>query len=298
MKHLPSLKQLEYLVSLADTQHFGKASERCFIVPSTLSAGIRELENVMGVTLAERTKRHVIITPIGKEIASRARLLLRDAEDLMSLARSNQKPMTGDIKLGVIPTIGPFLLPRVLPTLNQQFPELKLYLKEEKTDSLISALRSGDLDAAILALPYDIDGLDSQSLFEDEFQFACHESHPMAKLDVVSIDTLADQPLLLLEEGHCLRDHALGACQHRGQKRDQFEASSLHTLIQMVGVGIGVTLLPQLAIDSNIAQGTQTQLIPLPGREVREIVLVWRQLSHRAAEFGILGQSIKTTIES
>jgi len=290
MKLLPSLKQLEYLVALADTEHFGNASERCNITPSTLSAGIRDLENVLGVSLAERTKRHVLMTPIGTEIAARARLLLSDAEDVMELASSNREPMAGGMRLGVIPTISPFLLPRVLPTLNAQYPALRLYLREEQTAHLLVRLRSGEIDVALIAMPYDIEGLASTVLLEDVFQFACHQNHPLARKKMISITDLADQPLMLLEEGHCLRGHALDACQlHFGQERSQFEASSLHTLVQMVAAGIGVTLLPKLAIDAQITQGTKIKLVPLSDASFRQIGLVWRQSSLRAQEFEALG---------
>lgn len=295
MKLLPSLKQLEYLVALADTEHFGKASERCNITPSTLSAGIRDLENVLGVSLAERTKRHVVMTSIGSEIAARAHLLLRDAEDVMELAASNREPMTGAMRLGVIPTISPFLLPRVLPALNAWYPALRLYLREEQTAPLLARLRSGEIDVALIAMPYDVEGFASTVLFEDMFEFACYQNHPLARKKVVSITDLADQPLMLLEEGHCLRGHALDACQlHHGQERSQFEASSLHTLVQMVAAGIGVTLLPKLALDGQITQGTNIKLVPLSGASSRQIGLVWRQSSLRAQEFEVLGNALSS----
>lgn len=299
MKLLPSLKQLEYLVALADTEHFGKASERCNITPSTLSAGIRDLENVLGVSLAERTKRHVLMTPIGIEIAARARLLLRDAEDVMELAASNREPMTGEMRLGVIPTISPFLLPRVLPTLNAQYPALRLYLREEQTANLLVRLRSGEIDVALIALPYDVEGFASTVLFEDVFEFACYQNHPLARKKMIYVTDLVDQPLMLLEEGHCLRGHALDACQlHHGQERSQFEASSLHTLVQMVAAGIGVTLLPKLALDGQITQGTNIKLVPLSGASSRQIGLVWRQSSLRAQEFEVLGIALGSLAKS
>jgi LysR family hydrogen peroxide-inducible transcriptional activator len=299
MKLLPSLKQLEYLVALADTEHFGKASERCNITPSTLSAGIRDLENVLGVSLAERTKRRVLMTPIGIEIAARARLLLRDAEDVMELAASNREPMTGEMRLGVIPTISPFLLPRVLPTLNAQYPALRLYLREEQTANLLVRLRSGEIDVALIALPYDVEGFASTVLFEDVFEFACYQNHPLARKKMIYVTDLVDQPLMLLEEGHCLRGHALDACQlHHGQERSQFEASSLHTLVQMVAAGIGVTLLPKLALDGQITQGTNIKLVPLSGASSRQIGLVWRQSSLRAQEFEVLGIALGSLAKS
>jgi LysR family hydrogen peroxide-inducible transcriptional activator len=299
VKLLPSLKQLEYLVALADAGHFGHASARCNITPSTLSAGIRDLENVLGVALAERTKRRVLMTPIGKEIAARSRLLLRDAEDVMALAASNREPMSGEMRLGVIPTISPFLLPRVLPAINEKHPALRLYLREEQTAPLLSRLRSGEIDLALIALPYDIEGLTSRVIFEDKFQFACNESHPLANRQTVPVSALIDEPLMLLEEGHCLRGHALEACQfHDVQIRAQFEASSLHTLVQMVASGIGVTLLPELAIDSQITKGTSIKLVPLSDNASRQIGLVWRQSSLRSRDFEILGDTLKSIVKS
>ena len=293
MKRLPSLKQLEYLVALADTQHFGRASERCNITPSTLSAGIRDLEKVLGLSLAERSKRHVLMTPTGKEIAKRARRILRDAEDIMELAASNQEPMTSEMRLGVIPTISPFLLPRVLPALNREYPDLRLYLQEEQTAPLLAQLRSGDIDVALIALPFDIEGLESMSLFEDVFEFACNKNHPMAGEKTIPVGALGDQPLMLLEEGHCLRGHALSACQFSGgQERAHFEATSLHTLVQMVAAGIGVTLLPKLAIDAQITQGTDIKLLPLSVTASRQVGLVWRRSSLRAREFENLGDAL------
>jgi LysR family hydrogen peroxide-inducible transcriptional activator len=206
---------------------------------------------------------------------------------------SNREPMTGELKLGVIPTISPFLLPRVLPALKTQYPSLRLYLVEEQTAPLLVRLRSGDIDAALIALPYDIEGLASRILFEDEFEFACNENHPLAGESMIPPGALADQPLMLLEEGHCLRGHALDACQlHHGHLRAQLEASSLHTLVQMVGAGIGITLLPKLAIDAQITRGTSIKLIPLSSAASRHIGLVWRQTSLRSQEFEMLGGSL------
>lgn len=293
MKRLPSLKQLEYLVALTDMRHFGRAAERCNITPSTLSAGVRDLENVLGVALAERTKRHVQMTPVGEEIAARSRLLLRDAEEVMELAASNRDPMAGDMRLGVIPTISPFLLPRVLPGLNRQYPALRLYLREEQTGILLTRLREGEIDVALIAMPYDIEGLAFKNVLRDHFEFACNEDNPLANEKVITLEALADQPLMLLEEGHCLRGHALDACQlHDKRDRAQFEASSLHTLVQMVAAGIGVTLLPRLAIDARITEGTNIRLIPLSTSPAREIGLIWRRSSLRAQEFEILGDAL------
>ncbi len=294
MKVLPSLKQLEYLVALADKEHFGKAAAVCHVTPSTLSAGIKDLETVLGVSLAERTKRSVLMTRLGRQIADRGRVLLRDAEDIMALAAAQRAPLTGDLTLGVIPTIGPFLLPRMLPGLREKYPLLRLYLREEQTEALLAKLRCGEIDAAVIALPYDTEGLTIRHLFDDPFRLACPAAHELTGQKAVSLQDLAKVPLLLLEEGHCLRGHALAACQLEERKQHAgFESTSLHTLVQMAAAGIGVTLLPELAIDGGITAGTGVELIDLAGTPFRQIGLVWRRSSHREKEFDLLAREFR-----
>ena len=294
MKRLPTMKQLQYLVALADTRHFGRAARRCHITQSTLSAGIRDLEAVLGTAVAERSNRHVLITRVGTEIAERAKALLRDAEEVMEVARAGRSAMTGEMRLGVIPTIGPFLLPRVLPGLRERFPELTVYLREEQTAPLLSRLEDGELDAALIALPYETGDLDTRVILEDEFLFACNRQHALAGAGEVSLDALAGEPLLLLEEGHCLRGHALDVCDMGDTvARAQFEASSLHTLVQMVAAGIGVTLVPRLAVDAHIARGTGISLSRLAMPASRRIGLAWRRTSLRAEEFRRLGDTLR-----
>ena len=289
MKQLPSLKQLEYLTALADTQHFTRAAESCNVTPSTLSAGIRDLEEILGVAVAERTKRTVIMTPIGQAISERAHRLLCDAEDLVALAAAEHGPLTGNISLGAIPTISPFMLPGVFTALAEQYPSLELYLREEQTEVLLGRLRSGEIDTALIALPYETDQLVVRTLFEDEFLFACSAAHPLADSPHVTNEHLRKQPLMLLEEGHCLRDHAIDACRlTRSPMRVQFEATSLQTLVQMVASGIGVTLLPAMAAQTAISYDDKIRLIPLQSPASREIGLVWRQSSPRAGDLEIL----------
>ena len=299
MKLLPSLKQLEYLVALDDTRHFARAAARCHITPSTLSAGIRDLETVLGSAVAERSKRQVLMTALGEDIAARARLLLRDADDIMALAASDCAPLSGDLRLGAIPTISPFLLPRVLPGLYRLFPKLRLFLREEKTDELLGLLRQGEIDLALIALPYAIEGLEFHALFDDPFYFACRRDHPLADEPGVSIKRFAGEALMLLEEGHCLRGHALDASRgtRGGQTRAQYEASSLHTLVQMVAGGIGVTLLPKLAVDAGLADSAQIARLPLVPAATRQVGLVWRKASLRVAEFELLADAIGAEIE-
>ena len=294
MKRLPTMKQLQYLVALADTRHFGRAAERCHITQSTLSAGIRDLESVLGTAVAERSNRRVLITWVGAQIAERAKALLRDAEEVMEVASAGRSPMTGEMRLGVIPTIGPFLLPRVLPGLRERFPELTVYLREEQTVPLLARLEDGELDAALIALPYETGDLDTRVILEDEFLLACHRDHALAGAGEVSLDALAGERLLLLEEGHCLRGHALDVCEMGDTiARAQFEASSLHTLVQMVAAGIGVTLVPGLAVDARIAQGTDISFSRLAMPASRRIGLAWRRTSLRAEEFRLLADTLR-----
>ena len=298
MKRLPTMKQLQYLVALADTRHFGRAAERCHITQSTLSAGIRDLESVLGTAVAERSNRHVLITRVGAQVAERAKALLRDAEEVMEVASAGRAPMTGDMRLGVIPTIGPFLLPRVLPGLRERFPELTVYLREEQTAPLLARLEDGELDAALIALPYETGDLDTRVILEDEFLFACNRDHAFAGAGEVSLDALAGERLLLLEEGHCLRGHALDVCEMGDTiARAQFEASSLHTLVQMVAAGIGVTLVPRLAVDARIAEGTGISLSRLAVPASRRIGLAWRRTSLRAEEFRLLADTLRELID-
>ena len=299
MKRLPTMKQLQYLVALADTKHFARAAERCHITQSTLSAGVRDLESVLGTPVAERSNRHVLMTRVGGEIAERARALLRDAEEVMEVARAAREPMTGELRLGVIPTISPFYLPRVLPALREQFGRLTVYLREEQTAPLLARLESGEIDVALIALPYDTGDLTAEAIFEDEFLFACPQDHPLAGATAVHPEALANENLLLLEEGHCLRGHALDACD-LGDKRTraQFEASSLQTLIQMVAAGIGVTLVPRLAVDAGILQGTNIALSPLATPTSRQIGLAWRRTSPRADEHRQLAAELRELCHS
>ena len=294
MKRLPTMKQLQYLVALADTQHFGRAAQRCYITQSTLSAGIRDLESVLGTAVAERSNRHVLMTRVGVQIAERAKGVLREAEEVMEVARAARSPMTGEMRLGVIPTISPFVLPRVFPVLREKFPELTIYLREEQTAPLLARLEDGELDVALIALPYDTEDLSVEVVMEDDFLFACNRNHALAGADEISLEALAGEQLMLLEEGHCLRGHTLEVC-GMGDKRAraQFEASSLHTLVQMVAAGIGVTLIPRLAVDAHITQGTGISLSRLGAPASRQIGLAWRQTSLKSEDFRLLADTLR-----
>lgn len=296
--NLPTLKQLRYLVALADAGHFGKAAEACFVTQSTLSAGVQELEALLGAALVDRTKRQVVFTPLGEETVARARRILAEAEDLALAAKAAQEPLTGPLRLGVIPTISPFLLPRVLPALRRAFTKLKLYLKEDLTARLCEQLATGQLDVVLLALPYECGNVETLDLFEDRFLVACRRDSPLAAEPRIPAKSLARDTLLLLEDGHCLRDHALTACRlARPPEGAAFAATSLHTLVQMVASGLGVTLLPALAVDGGILKGTDLVVRELADeRASRRIGLAWRRGTQRRAEFALLGRALTDAV--
>ncbi|MFO1061943.1 MAG: hydrogen peroxide-inducible genes activator [Dongiaceae bacterium] len=249
--NLPTLKQLRHLVGLAEHGHFGRAAEALAVTQSTLSASLKELEGVLGAALVDRTRRRVVFTPLGRETVERARRLLEDAEALARAAAASRAPLTGTIRLGVIPTIGPFLLPPVLPALRRAYPALRLYLREDLTERLLAQLQEGSLDLLLLALPYDCGSAETLPLFDDRFAAALPEGHRLAAGRVVAPDALEEEPLLLLQDGHCLRDHVLSACGLGAPRHaDEFAGTSLPTLVQMVDNGLGVTLLPELALAS------------------------------------------------
>jgi LysR family hydrogen peroxide-inducible transcriptional activator len=296
MINLPSLQQLRYLVSVADSGHFGRAAEACNVTQSTLSAGIKELEERLGAPLVERRGRRSLLTPLGEATVRRARVLLDDASALVDAARSAREPLTGSLRLGVIPTVSPYLLPRILPALRKRHPKLRLFLTEDQTLRLVERLDDGTLDLLLLALPFELPGLETLHLFDDAFLFACPADHALAGAKPLPLDQLGKEPLLLLEDGHCLADQALAACRLADRRHQApFSATSLPTLIQMVDNGIGVTLLPELAIAGGATEGTGITLRPLEGRPVpgRSIALAWRRSSPRAAEFKLLGAAIR-----
>jgi LysR family hydrogen peroxide-inducible transcriptional activator len=297
--HPPTLKQLRYLVALADSGHFGRAAETCAVTQSTLSAGIQELETLLDAALVDRTKRRVVFTPLGSDIVARARRLLGEAEELVLAARAAREPLSGPLHLGVIPTIGPFLLPRVLPRLRRVHPNLKLYLKEDLTARLCAELAEGRLDVVLLALPYACGNAETIDLFEDHFRLACPADSALGRKTRVPARALKDETVLLLEDGHCLRDHALAACRlPRQPEGAAFAATSLHTLVQMVASGLGVTLLPEMAIDAGILKGTGLVARALEGeRPFRRVGLAWRRGTARRAEFELLGRTLLDAVK-
>lgn len=294
MPALPSLRQLSYLIELADRLNFRAAAEARFVTQSTLSAGIKELETALGVQLVERGKRHVRLTAVGEEVVTRARDLLAGANDLAEAAQSASTPLSGPLRLGVIPTIAPFLLPDLLPPLRRAHPGLKLYLREDLTARLLERLRAGSLDIALIALPFDTGDLHMRELFKDEFWFVAREDDPAAREKEVAIRKVDVGEVLLLEEGHCLRDHAIAACgPRRGNWEARVEATSLNTLIQMVEGGLGVTLLPEITLKAGILKSTRLIARPFaPPAPSRTLALVARRTSPRRRDVELLAEII------
>ena len=292
--YLPTLKQLQYLVALKDQGHFGRAADASFVTQSTLSAGLRELETLIGVTLVERTRRVVRFTPLGERIAEKARRVLREAEELADMARAAGKPLSGELRMGVIPTIAPFLLPRLLPKLRTDWPDLKLYLREETSQAACDSLHRGQLDCVLLALPYGCGEIEAQTLFDDRLFVAFPPGDKGATARTIPPGAIDETRLLLLEDGHCLRDHALAAC-NRPELRAEATmlGTSLHTLVQMVGNGLGVTMVPEMALTAGILDGTGVVAVPLEAEHAyRRIALIWRKGSPREKDFRLLATAL------
>jgi LysR family hydrogen peroxide-inducible transcriptional activator len=295
MAILPSLQQLRFLCAVAEQCHFGRAAESCAVTQSTLSGGIKELEARLGITLFERSHRHVMLTPLGKEIATRAQRLLVDAEELVGLARNAQEPLSGPLRFGVIPTVGPYVLPSLLSHLGTVLPKLKLYVREAPTAVLLDRLAGGELDVLLVAIPYDLGDVEAMEIAEDPIVVAMPRNHPLGQHKVVGRDDLAREQLLLIEDGHCLRSHSLEACRIVDPGRNEvFQATSLRSLVQMVAAELGITLLPQIAVDSELTSSRNVVIRPLsPDKPFRTLVLAWRPTSSRGVEFRMLGNLIR-----
>jgi len=294
---LPTLRQLSYLKLLAEQGSFSKAAEAAHVTQPTLSAGIQELEKILGAPVVDRARSGVILTPVGQEALARARTILNEAEELVEAAHNAGQPLTGRFRLGVIPTIAPFLLPKALPLLRQRFPKLRLFLREDLTQRLVGALRAGQLDAALIALPYDVAGLAWAHVADDELYAAFPANHRLAAAPKTRPEDLEQEDLILLEDGHCLREHALAACGLRPPKahgEESFAATSLPTLVQMVGSGLGVTFLPAMAVDAGLAETAPITVRPIAAEDPRrEIVVAWRAGSSRAADGRLLAETLK-----
>ncbi len=288
-----TLQELRYLVALADTGHFGQAAEACFVSQSTLSTGLKKLEDYLGIVLFDRSLKRVVPTPIGREIVESARRIVEEAGRIREVASYAKDPMDRTVHLGVIPTLGPYYLPHVLTSVREAHPKLRLLLREEMTPHMLTHLAEGKLDAGLLALPILDPTLEVKPLFEEPFLAAVPADHALAKAKSVNIDDLAKAGLLLLEEGHCLRDQALDACHLQGLKSEEIRATSLETLRQMVAMGLGVTLMPALACTASMPGGTSLALKPLakPGTS-RTVGLVWRRRSPLAYTMERLAETL------
>jgi LysR family hydrogen peroxide-inducible transcriptional activator len=289
-RRLPSLTQLRHLVAIADEGHFSKAAQACYVTQSSISASIKELETILGETLIERTKRSVRLTSLGLEVVARARRVLNQTSDIVDLAAASGQPLSGSMRLGIIPTISPFLLPRVLPALRRAYPSLKLQLREDQSARIVEALGRGDLDALLLAFPYPTPGMERHIFASDPFTVALPKDHPLNDKTKLTARDLKGEKILLLDEGHCLRDHILAS---GGISEDlvasDYQATSLHTLVQMVASGAGLTLLPQMAVDAGITRGARLTLKPLEAKSAsRQIGMAWRPSSPRQQDFALL----------
>ena len=293
--YLPTIKQLQYLVALHETKHFGRAADASFVSQSTLSAGIRELESLLGVTLVERSRRVVRFTSLGEQVVAKANRLLREAEELSDLVQAAGKPLSGQLRMSVIPTIAPFVLPRLLPRLKKERPDLQLMLREETSQDAIESLQHGRSDCVLLALPFDTGDVEFEHIGDDRLFVAFPKDDPRDPPASVPPEAIDQGRLLLLEDGHCLRDHALAAC-----NRSELRASaamigtSLHTLVQMVDNDLGLTMLPEMAVEAGILTGTQVVARPVQSETAkREIALVWRKNSPREADFRLLAEELR-----
>lgn len=277
------LKDLRYLVAVADTRHFGRAAERCFVSQPTLSAQLKKLEQSLGVQLVERQPNNVALTDAGEQIVGRARRILEACEEVATLARSHRDPLAGALSVALLPTIGPYLLPHIARPIQRALPRLEMHLHEYQTAHMIEQLRAGVLDLGILALPADLDGLEVRELYSEPFKVLVPERHALAQRRQVRMGDLEGQSLLLLEEGHCLRDQALAVCSRAGLgERHDFSATSLETLRQMVATGAGITLLPQLASEGAYGNARGTAVLPFAKPvPARRIGAVWRRTSAR-----------------
>jgi LysR family hydrogen peroxide-inducible transcriptional activator len=292
---MPTLRQLQFLVALRAEGSFVAAAEAVGVTQPTLSAGIKDLETTLGAVLVERGRSGASLTPAGEEAAERASRALSEVEEMVRTVHSAGEPFTGVFRLGAIPTIAPFLLPRALPLLKRTFPKLRLQMREDLTTRLIEALRARTLDAALIALPYEAHGVATASIADDEFLFLCPETHPLARRNDLSPDQMKSEEMLLLEDGHCLREHALSACRIApGRRSSEVGATSLHTLVQMVAGGMGVTLLPKIAAEGGAIAGAHVSVRPFSTPLIgRSIGVAWREGGPREDEARKLAEVLR-----
>ena len=293
-----NLKELEYLIAVDDERHFHRAAEKCFVSQPTLSGQLKKLEDELGVLLVERNNRQVSMTEVGKAVALRARAVIAGVKEIKTLAQTYHDPMVGELRVGIIPTVAPYLLPVIMPPLNKYFPKLKIWLYEYQTHILLEKLRNADLDCLILALPIEKHEFAEQDLFREPFRLAVKKDEKLAKQKLINMSDIAHQELLLLEEGHCLREHVLDACVLAGVKeKGQYQATSLETLRHMIGEGMGMTLMPELAVPSRTTKADSVRYLefsdPKPNRRIG---LLYRKNSYREEMFDSISELIKTAL--
>lgn len=292
--HYPTVKQLRYFLQLVEREHFGHAAEDCHVSQSAFSSAIKELEEILGVSLVDRTNKSVTITRVGREIATQAAFCVKNIEELVLMANTEKQPLAGQLHIGIIPTIAPFVLPRLLPLLKKRHPKLELNVTEDLTESIYQKLMLGRLDVLLLALPYELANTQTLSLFVDEFYLACHnKTQFVSDPEHYSLNKIKNEAIVLLRDGHCLTEHAIDACKiKRSDKISHISPSTLHTLVQMIHSDLGVSFLPALAVESNMLKNTHIKVYKMAKRPYREIGLAWRKGSGRQAEFALLGQRV------
>jgi LysR family hydrogen peroxide-inducible transcriptional activator len=292
------LKDLRYLVAVADTRHFGHAAERCFVSQPTLSAQIKKLENYLGVQLIERQPRRIQLTEAGEAIVARARRILEASDEIVTLAHNQHDPLSGRLRIALLPTIGPYLLPVVAPRLRKALPRLDLLLYEHQTEPMLEKLQAGEIDVGILALPIHSEGLVQQELYAEPFVVALPSEHRLARRRSLKVQDLDDETLLLLEDGHCLRDQALAVCSHSSmQEKQDFRATSLETLRQMVASGVGITLLPELASQGAYGAARGVTVVPFARpAPVRHVGAAWRKTSARGGAIAAVWRVIRDPV--
>lgn len=294
----PTLRQLSFLIALHEHQSFSRAADACYVTQSTMSAGLKELETILAATLIERTKRTLRFTALGEKIVSQAHKILRLSDMMVETCQRASKAFSAPIKFGIIPTIAPYLLPNMMSTLKSKIPEAQLYIREDQSKNIVEKLLSADLDLILLALPYPMDHVITHTVGAENFVAAVPKGHPFASLKSIAPERFAQESILMLEEGHCLRDHTLSVCQHIDTNRTkEFQGTSLNTLVHMVDSGLGITMIPEMALGAGILNGTDITAVPLESDMVgREIALAWREGSAREDEFNQLAEVISSVI--
>lgn len=290
MKQRPTIRQLEFLIALYECQNFSKAATACFVTQSTMSAGIKELETILSASLVERTRRSLLFTTLGKKVVAQARSLILKSDEILEASKMACKPFAEPIRCGIIPTIAPFLLPDMIKVLKSDIPGAKLYIREDKSQVIVDKLKLGELDIIIVALPYPLENLVSHTVGSEKFVAAVMKEHPLAKQTAIPLNAFKNERVLMLEEGNCLRDHALSLCKFIDtRKTAEFQGTSLHTLLQMVGSGLGMTIIPEMALRAGILNNTDLVAVPIASSAIgRDIAVVWRENSPREEEFSKL----------